>query len=140
MWRREFPVDFAGEFIRVEGARVNQAFVSPDRHRPYIYIGGSSEQAQQLAIKHADCQLRLIEPLEEFAPKLEPALAGGIEVGVNCNLVVMPTHEEAVDHVYRLAENAGERGKAAVAEWRRMTTESIGFDTMYPDGRGRSTG
>ncbi|HEU5475945.1 MAG TPA: LLM class flavin-dependent oxidoreductase [Actinophytocola sp.] len=138
LWRREFPVDFAGEFISVEGARVNQAFVSPDRHRPYIYIGGSSEQAQQLAIKHADCQLRLIEPPEEFAPKLEPALAGGIEVGVTCNLVVMPTHEEAVDHVYRLAENAGEAGKAAVADWRRMTSESVGFESIYRMAEDRS--
>ncbi|WP_407783958.1 LLM class flavin-dependent oxidoreductase, partial [Actinophytocola sp.] len=39
LWRREFPVDFTGEFISVEGARINQAFVSPDRYRPYVYLG-----------------------------------------------------------------------------------------------------
>lgn len=132
LWRREFPVNFTGEFLRVEGARVNQPFVGPDgAHRPYVYIGGSSELARSLAIKHADCLLRLVGPPERFAPEIEPALAAGIEVGIICNLVVAPTHAEAVEHAYGLAENAGERGKAAVAEWRRMTTDSVGFNAIY---------
>jgi alkanesulfonate monooxygenase len=131
LWRREFPVNFEGRFIRIEGARVNQAFVSPDRYRPYVYIGGSSELARELAVKHADCLLRLVEPPDQLASKIEPALAGGIEVGVICNLIVQPTHEQAVAHACELAENAGERGKAAVAEWRRMTVDSVGFSAVY---------
>nr|CEL20957.1 Alkanesulfonate monooxygenase [Kibdelosporangium sp. MJ126-NF4]CTQ95529.1 Alkanesulfonate monooxygenase (EC 1.14.14.5) [Kibdelosporangium sp. MJ126-NF4] len=131
LWRREFPVTFDGEFIRVEGARVNQTFVSPDRHRPYVYIGGSSELARDLAIKHADCLLRLVESPEVLGPKIAPALAAGIEVGVICNLVVKSTHQEAVEHAYALAEDAGERGRAAVAQWRRMTVDSVGFNAIY---------
>lgn len=131
LWRREFPVNFEGKFLSVEGARVNQPFVSPDRHRPYVYIGGSSDQARQLAIKHADCLLRVIEPPEELARKIEPALDSGIQVGIICNLITGPTREDAVQAGYELAENAGDQGKAAVAEWRSRTTESVGFNLIY---------
>lgn len=131
LWRREFPVDFTGRFIQVEGARINQPFVSPDRHRPYVYIGGSSDQARALAIKHADCLLRVVEPPEELKPKIEPALAAGTEVGIICNLVVGATHDDALQAGHALVEAAGERGRAAVTEWRGKTRESVGFKTIY---------
>lgn len=131
LWRREFPVDFAGRFIRVEGARINQPFVSPDRYRPYVYVGGSSDQARALAIKHADCLLRVVEPPDQLKPKIEPALAAGIEVGIISNLIAGPTRDDALMAGRMLAENAGEAAKAAVAEWRAKTTESVGFNTIY---------
>ena len=131
LWRREFPVNFEGRFLKVEGARVNQEFVSPDSHRPYVYIGGSSDIAQQLAIKHADCLLRLAEPPEVLGAKIQPALDAGIEVGIICSQIAAETHDEAVEHAYWLAENAGERGKAAQADWRRMTADSVGFSSIY---------
>lgn len=131
LWRREFPVDFEGKFIHVEGARINQPFVSPDRDRPYVYIGGSSDQARQLAIKHADCLLRVVEPPEQLRPKIQPALDAGIEVGIISNLIVGSTHDDAVLAGHALAENAGERGREAVTEWRRKTTESVGFNMVY---------
>jgi alkanesulfonate monooxygenase len=139
LWRREFPVDFAGDFIRVEGARINQPFVSPDRHRPYVYIGGSSDQARALAIKHADCLLRVVEPPEQLRPKIEPALDAGIEVGIIANLVVGATHDDALMAGSALVENAGERGKAAVAEWRGKTAESVGFTSIYQLAEDRSS-
>jgi alkanesulfonate monooxygenase len=131
LWRREFPFDFEGKYLRVEGARVNQEFISPDRTRPYVYIGGSSDLARQLAIKHADCTISLIEPPGELAPKIEAALEAGIDVAVICNLLAQPTLDEAVELASTLVEGAGEAGKAAVAQWRSMTTESQGFSTMF---------
>jgi alkanesulfonate monooxygenase len=139
LWRQEFPVDFEGKFIHVEGARINQPFVSPDRHRPYVYIGGSSEVARRLAIKHADCLLRVIEPPEQLGPKIRPALDAGIEVGIICNLIVAPTHDDALRAGHALAENAGERGRAAVAEWRGKTMESVGFSEIYELAEDRSS-
>jgi alkanesulfonate monooxygenase len=139
LWRQEFPVDFEGKFIHVEGARINQPFVSPDRHRPYVYLGGNSDQARQLAIKHADCLLRVVEPPEQLKPKIEPALDAGIEVGIISNLIVGTTHDDALRAGAALAENAGERGKAAVAEWREKTTESVGFSTIYRLAEDRSS-
>jgi len=82
LWRAEFPVDFTGRFISVEGARINQRFVSPDRQRPEVYVGGSSDQARRLAIKHADCLLRVVEHahLDAHADRLaddDQHVAGG---------------------------------------------------------------
>jgi len=139
LWRRDFPVDFEGRFIHVEGARINQSFVSPDRHRPYVYIGGSSEAALRLAIKHADCLLRVVEPPEQLRPKIQPALDAGIEVGIISSLIVAPTHDDALLAGHALAENAGERGRAAVAEWREKTTESVGFTEIYQLAEDRSS-
>lgn len=139
LWRREFPVDFEGRFIHVEGARINQSFVSPDRHRPYVCLGGSSDQARALAIKHADCLLRVVEPPEQLRPKIQPALDAGIEVGIICNLIAAATHDDAVLAGHSLVENAGERGKAAVAEWRGKTRESVGFTMIYQLAEDRSS-
>jgi alkanesulfonate monooxygenase len=139
LWRQEFPVNFEGRFIHVEGARINQPFVSPDRNRPYVYIGGSSDQARRLAIKHADCLLRVIEPPDELRPKIEPALAAGIEVGIITNLIAGTTHDNALRAGAALAENAGERGKAAVTEWREKTLESVGFNEIYRLAKDRSS-
>src|SRR5207302_10079841 len=61
----------------------------------------------------------------------EPALAAGIEVGIICNQVSAPTHDEAVTLAQWLAENAGERGKATQAEWRKATADSVGFSAIY---------
>ena len=139
LWRREFPVDFEGRFIHVEGARINQPFVSPDRHRPYVYMGGSSEAARRLAIRHADCLLRVVEPPEQLRPKIEPALDAGIEVGIISNLIIGSTHDNALRAGAALAENAGERGKAAVAEWREKTLESVGFNEIYRLAKDRAS-
>jgi alkanesulfonate monooxygenase len=131
LWQRKFPVDFAGRFINVEGARINQPFVSESTNRPYVYVGGSSEQARDLAIKHGDCLLRVIEPSDELAAKIAPALSAGIEVGVITNLIVAPTRDEAVAAGSALMENAGENARAAVTEWRGATGDSVGFSTIY---------
>jgi alkanesulfonate monooxygenase len=139
LWRREFPVDFSGRFISVEGARINQPFVSPDRQRPYVYIGGSSETALRLAIKHADCLFRVCEAPDELGPKVAPAVAAGVEVGIITNLIAAPTHDHALRAGAALVENAGEVGKAAVAEWREMTLESVGFNEVYRLARDRSS-
>lgn len=139
LWRREFPVNFKGKFIHVEGARINQPFVSPDRDRPYIYVGGSSDQARELAIKHADCLLRVVEPPQELQPKIKPVLDAGTEVGVICNLIVGSTHDDALEAGRMLAQTADGRGKAAVADWRRKTAESVGFSAVYRLAEGRSS-
>ncbi|HEX6360668.1 LLM class flavin-dependent oxidoreductase [Actinophytocola sp.] len=131
LWRSEFPVNFNGRFVSVEGARVNQPFVSPDRHRPQVYISGSSDQARQLAITHADCLLRVVEAPETLRPKIEPVLAAGTEVGLITNLILGPTRDDALRAGRAVIENAGDRGKAAIAEWRGKTTESVGFTETF---------
>ena len=106
-WAGDGPVEFAGRHYRVEGGRLGTPFVSDvseGRRAPEIYLGGGSPPARDLALKHADCWLRLGGTPEELRPDADDLGARGIEVGVRLSLVVRPTRREAVEAAYALAE------------------------------------
>lgn len=80
LWRGAGPVDFADAYYQVEGARINTPFLS-ERGRPEVFLGGNSEQAIELAMRHADCLLtfpgtpaRLAQRIRRcWIPALRPA-------------------------------------------------------------------
>lgn len=127
MARPRDPVDFHGEFVRVEGARVNTPFTSAERVRPELYFGGSSGMASDLAIKHGDALLRLGGTPDEVAARIGRVLAAGREVGLLFSIVSRPTRADAVDSVMALIEQA----KAVQERFRRESAESVGFATTY---------
>jgi alkanesulfonate monooxygenase len=131
LWREEFPVDFSGEFLTVEGARVNDHFVAPERTRPEVYFSGSSELAVQIAAKHGDSLLCIAEPPDDLAGRIRPALDAGIEATIVCTQISRPTRDEAVRAAYDIAAAAGEKGKAVQQSWRKETAESEGFRRAY---------
>jgi alkanesulfonate monooxygenase len=131
LWRKEFPVDFSGEFLTVEGARINNHFVAPERTRPEVYFSGSSEMATQIAVKHGDSLLCIAEPPDDLAERIRPALDQGIGAAIVCTQISRPTHEEAVQAAYDIAASAGDQGKAAQRTWRKETMESEGFKRAY---------
>ncbi|MEV1175532.1 LLM class flavin-dependent oxidoreductase, partial [Nonomuraea sp. NPDC049784] len=65
LWRGE-SVDFTGEHLRVEGARLNRV---PDPV-PDIYFGGSSPAAGRVAARHVDVYLTWGEPPAAVAEKI----------------------------------------------------------------------
>jgi alkanesulfonate monooxygenase len=130
LWRDDGPVDFRGKYYQVEGATLRTPFVSPDRSRPEIYLGGSSEQAVALAIRHADCMFTLPDAPDRLAVRIRPLLDSGTEVGLLVSLISRPTHTEAVDAAYTLVRTAGEKATAAHRDARRRT-DSIGFGALY---------
>jgi len=60
-------VDFAGRYLRVEGARLPR----PPDPIPPLYFGGSSEAAGPVAARHADVYLTWGEPVADVAAKIE---------------------------------------------------------------------
>src|SRR5690349_14467705 len=103
LWRDDGPVGFNGRYYRVEDARVNTPFDGDSElGRPEIYLGGSSEQAVALAIRHADCLLTLADTPERLAPRIQPVLDSGTEVGLLVTLICRPTRAEAVDAAHAL--------------------------------------
>ena len=66
LWRGE-TVDFAGDHLRVEQARLGQI---PDPV-PAIYFGGSSPAAGRVAARHADVYLTWGEPPDAVREKVE---------------------------------------------------------------------
>jgi alkanesulfonate monooxygenase len=136
LWAATGPVDFAGRHYRVEGATLRTPFVPGDgapatqRGRPEIYVGGGSEQAVNLAVRHADCLFTLPDSPERLAPRIAPVLSSGTEVGLLVSLIGRPTRSEAVAAAYRLVEAAGEQARAVHGENRRRT-DSVAFGATY---------
>lgn len=131
LWRQEFPVDFAGEFLTVEGARINNQFVSQERSRPEVYFSGSSKLATEITVAHGDSLLCIAEPPEDLAARLRPVLERGIEATIVATQISRPTREEAVKAAYDIAASAGEKGKAVQRHNRRQSVESEGFARAY---------
>jgi alkanesulfonate monooxygenase len=136
LWRSREPFDFHGEFVRVEGARINTPFTAAERVRPELYFGGSSGLASDLAIKHGDALLRLGGTPDEVAGRIGGVLAAGREVGLLFSVVSRPTRREAVDAAMALIDLAGEQAKAVQDRFRKESAESVGFATTYGLGEG----
>jgi alkanesulfonate monooxygenase len=104
LWTGE-PVDFAGEFFDVRGARIVPAPVWPD-----IYLGGSSRAAIDVAASAADVYLTWGEPPGAVAEKLdrvrERAKAAGRELrfGIRLHVIARETPAEAWAQAQRLLD------------------------------------
>jgi alkanesulfonate monooxygenase len=134
LWRGREPVDFTGRYLRVEGARINTPFTAPDRTRPELYFGGSSDLASDLAIKHGDALLRLGDRPDEIARLVRRVLAAGREVGLLFSIISRPTRAEAVDVAYSLIEAAGEQARGVQDRFRKESADSVGFAKTYSLG------
>ena len=76
LWDGE-TVDFSGEHLRVEGARLARL---PDP-RPELYFGGSSAEAGPVAARHTDVYLTWGEPPAAVAEKIERVRAAAADRG-----------------------------------------------------------
>jgi len=104
LWRGE-PVDFVGEYFDVRGAQIIPAPV-----RPQIYLGGSSQDATEVAASYADIYLTWGEPPTAVAEKLdrvrERAKAAGREVrfGIRVHVIARERSGEAWALAQRLLD------------------------------------
>jgi alkanesulfonate monooxygenase len=126
LWRGDAPVDFSGKYYKVEGARLATPFSAPDRATPEIYAGGNSPLAEELSVKHADCQLRVADSPEAMAPRVRAVRERGVDVGVICSLISRRTREEAVEAGYSMIERL-DSGSRKVHEDFRRRSDSVAF-------------
>src|SRR6476659_9523217 len=103
LWAGE-TVDFRGEHLRVEGARLAQR----PQPVPDVYFGGSSPAAGSVAARHADVYLTWGEPPAAVAEKVawirRLAEAEGREItfGIRMHTITRDTSEEAWAEADRL--------------------------------------
>jgi alkanesulfonate monooxygenase len=94
-------VDFEGRWYRVA-----RAWVRTRAAKPEIYVGGSSDAAAAVALKHADCRLIPADVPSRVAAQIAPMLRVGKEAGVRCMVIARRTRAEA--------REAAERFRASV--------------------------
>lgn len=127
------PVDYKGEFIEVEDARL--VFPPVQQPHPPLYFGGSSEAAHDVASRTVDKYLSWGEPPAEVAKKYadmkERADKAGREVsfGVRLHVIVRETTAkawEAANELIKYVDDATIAGAQKVFE--RM--DSVGQARM----------
>jgi alkanesulfonate monooxygenase len=142
LWRADGPVTFSGRHYRVEDARINTPFVSEDgphggRTRPEIYLGGGSDQAIALAVRHADCLLTLPDTPARLAARYRPVLDSGTGLGLLVSLICRPTRAEAIEAAHALIADAGEDARQRHG-MNRSRSDSVGFTSAYDAAIGES--
>ena len=129
-WSREGPVNFNGKYYRVENGKINTPFVSDEATAPEIYLGGNSQRADELAIKHADCSWRFPDEPERLRSRIQPLLDHGKEVGLLVSVIARPTRAEAVREAEALLRTVGVQSKEVQKEFQR-TVDSVGVKRNF---------
>lgn len=120
-WRREQEVNFAGKYYDIQNGRLNTPFVSGERTSPEIFLGGNSEQAERLAVKHANCLWRFADSPENLRQHVPRITKQGIEVGLLVSILVRPTREAAVRDACALIEPLKARQQASGRDFVQKT-------------------
>jgi alkanesulfonate monooxygenase len=130
LWRRDGDVDFEGKHYHIEKGRLNLPFVADDRSAPEIYLGGSSEQAEALAMKHADCMWRLPDRPEVLQPLARRLADSNTELGLLVSLLVRPTREQAIADANAMIDMLGEGPRQTHQEFAKRS-DSVAFRSTY---------
>jgi alkanesulfonate monooxygenase len=102
LWRGGCTLD--GKYYKIVDGQVVTPFVSPERSSPEVFVGGSSPQAQRLALNYGTCWLLLGDTPEAIRGRVEAARAAGVEVGLRFSVIIRPTREEAVRAAYEMVK------------------------------------
>lgn len=97
LWQREGPVNFAGEFFRVEGAWLNTPFQAQACEHPWMFIAGGSPASRDLAISQGSCWMRLADSPEKIGSSIAPVLAAGKAAGLRLSVMCRRTRAEALE-------------------------------------------
>ena len=101
-WKNDGPVDFSGNYYRIEGGKLNTPFISPHRSYPELFIAGGSDDARNLAISQGTLWMRLADTPENLKVSVAPVLAAEKEVGLRMSIIARGSREEALHAAYGL--------------------------------------
>ena len=101
-WKLKVEVNFKGKYYDIENGRLSTPFVSTDRFFPEIFVAGSSEPAQRLAIRRGTCWMRLADTPQSLRAVALSTSRQGIDVGLRLSIITRPTREEARAAAYAL--------------------------------------
>lgn len=129
-WTSREPFDFDGEFYKVTGAA---SIVHPHQDPyPPIFFGGSSDEAVEVAAKHADVYAQWGEPLAEASAQIkrvkEAAASYGRAPGVSLSLrpILAATDDEAWERAYAILDRIQNGGGSNRRPRRTGTPQNTG--------------
>jgi len=93
-WKGETPLTHHGAHYCLEQAQLGLPY--KDGERPHIYLSGSSELAQRIAIKHSDCWLHYGDTPQGIAEASRSVLDAGCSVGIRMHVLARETRAEAL--------------------------------------------
>jgi alkanesulfonate monooxygenase len=126
-WKHDAEVNFKGKYFEVRNGRLNTPFVSRERSSPEIFLGGNSELAEQLAIKHANCLWRFADTPENLRSRVPLITARGIEVGLLVSILVRPTREAAVHDAYAMVQSLKAKQPQVFGKQFAQATDSVAY-------------
>jgi alkanesulfonate monooxygenase len=118
LWKKNGGVNFRGNYLQVEDARINTPFVSPSRTAPEIFIGGNSDQARDLAQRYGTCWMRLGDAPANVANAAGTMLSAGKELGLRLSIICKNTREEALQAAQELVSSAEVKPRNSAEETR----------------------
>lgn len=136
VWRRLMQgenVTFEGKYVRLANAQLN--FKPYQTPHPPLFLGGSSDQALQLAAEQVSTYLTWGEPPEQAGAKIarvrELAAAKGrkLRYGVRLQLIVRDTKDEAWDWAQRILDQA-DPAQVELVRKVRAGSDSVGVQRM----------
>jgi alkanesulfonate monooxygenase len=133
-WRRDGEVNFDGAHYQVERGKLNVPFVSSERSRPELFIGGNSTLAEDIAIRHCDCLWRMPEPVETMQTSAKRVLRAGKEVGILTSIIARESRDAAVAAANALVAEIGADARATHLQIERKL-DSVAFRAMYSMAR-----
>lgn len=124
------PLDFSGEFYRLEGAHLP---VRPATEAGVpIYFGGASEAALEVGAHYADVYMLWGEPLAAARQRIEAARAAAARLGrtlrfsVSVRPIIAPTEAAAWDRAEDIAERALSQRQGFLGARGRRDSTSVG--------------
>ncbi|HEV3317480.1 MAG TPA: LLM class flavin-dependent oxidoreductase [Candidatus Angelobacter sp.] len=125
-WRCDGEVNFEGKYYGIQGGRLNTPFVSSKETSPEIFLGGNSELAEQLAIRHANCLWRFADTPENLLHRVPLITARGTEVGLLVSILARPTREAAVQDAYSMIREVSAKSQQFGKEFAQRT-DSVAY-------------
>jgi len=123
-------VDFLGKHYRIEQGLLRTPFVSGEGVAPEIFVGGNSDQAAALAVRHADCLWRFPDRDEILRPQCELLNRAGKQLGLLVSLITRPTREEALGACRALLAKCNAEARAFRQQFVDRS-DSIGFRAVH---------
>lgn len=130
LWKSGQRVDFDGTYYRVENACIKTPMMSSGTEGPEIFLGGNSVQAEDLAIRYADCLWRFPDADRELAPRVVRVVESGTQVGLLVSLITRPTRQDALGAATALVGGFGAQTRVVHRDF-AARSDSTGFRSVY---------